>query len=79
MGYYCKIHRTSVLQSTATGYDCVIALYGEDGLYTTQKTIVYKNVSAASMRRFYRVSNTDQAVWDTREVSYHKFYNIFKR
>lgn len=79
MGYYCKIHRTAVLQSTATGYDYVVSLYGEDGLYTVQKTIVYENVSAASMRRFYSVSDSYQAVWDTKEVSYHRFYNIFKR
>jgi len=79
MGYYCKIHRTAVLQPTATGYDYVISLYGEDGLHTSHKTIVYENVSASSMRRFYRVSDSYQAVWDTREVSYHRFYNIFKR
>lgn len=75
----CKIHRTAVLQSTATGYDYVASLWGEDGLYTCQKTVVYENVSSHSMKRFYKASNGMQAVWDTKEVDWRVFYNIFKR
>ena len=79
MAKLCKIHRTAVLQSTAVGYDIVIMKRGEDGLYNRQITVVYENVGARNMRRFYRMSDSWQSFYDIKHVDYHAFYNIFNK
>lgn len=71
-----KTTRTAGISSTATGYDFRIVTRGVDetGHVVTRER---KNISAASMARFYRYSRMAMLVLTNREIDWLRYHNLF--
>lgn len=69
-------HRFAGIRSTAGGYDVQITHKGEmPGEYSFQE---YRNISAASIARFYRASNSWMNVYSIRFMPYRRYVRFFK-
>jgi hypothetical protein len=71
-----KTTRTAGISSTTIGYDYKRVTRGED---ETGHIIVrdWRNISAASMKRFYRFSKGAMLVLTKREISWLRYHNLF--
>lgn len=71
---YTLVRMLSIF-STATGYD--IKSYRKSEAFNTWKKRTYKNVSASTMRRFYRLSRNDIDAQVNKHISFLQHCRIF--
>ena len=74
------IDRYMGIYSTATGYDIHVIKTGETkrGLAGRVRFArIYKNVSTATMGRFYWLSESYMTIEAPKAVTYSQYYNIF--
>lgn len=72
--YHIRVE--SGIWSTAVGYDYHMWLLGEHG---ETQTRLYRNISAASLRRFYRVAHSYMNVCYTKWVTWRQYARILGR
>lgn len=74
---YEAIEKFMGIDSTAEGYDIVVLKKTKNPNHCTISRR-YKNVSAATMKRFYQLSNSMMSISRNTSIHYRKHRNIFE-
>jgi len=69
------IRRFAGIQLTATGYQVIFV----KDFDTQQRTLKTYNISPASMKRFYKVSNKYNDIYEVKRVPYYFFRKMWMK